>query len=248
MRVSDDRYSRDFRSFHLALWMLNLAARTSTVAAWTGISPRRVRNLSRSHRSAQATRELERHRGPPPTQLGKIMTNPVIRCEVAAMGGLCRILGVVPEQPMQNPRRRLPSLAKGERLCAAFELFRQVVPNARLSLEQAVLVVYALAEAERWALSHCQRCRAVIVLDRLSLHGPLCVHCQDDARSEPHYESLIGEGNPEESELAATMQPDLFGPDTETLSSGKCPQERVVERQQQPGADPEPQQSPERHR
>jgi len=244
MRVSDDRYSRDFRSFHLALWMLNLAARTSTVAAWTGISPRRVRNLSRSHRSAQTTRELERHRGPPPTQLGKIMTNPMVRSEVAALGGLCRILGVVPEQPMQNPRRRLPCLAKGERLCAAFELLRQVVPNARLSLEQAVLVVYALAEGERWALSHCERCRAVIVLDRLSLHGPLCVHCQEDARSEPQYESLIGDGEPEESELAATIQPDLFDSLAETLSGGERPHERVVERQQQPGADPEPQHSP----
>lgn len=212
MRVSDDRYSRDFRSFHLALRMLRYEARTNTISAWTGISPERVRNLSKSHRRQESAQDTERHRGPSPTQLAPLLTNPGLRSEVAAMAGLCRVLGVIPEQPVANARKQLPSIANGERLCFALELFREVVPTARLSFEQAVLLVFALAEGKRWSVDHCTSCRALILMDQWCLHRRECVHCQREARARKKDDTLVDEPvmEADETEEAKVIQQDLF--------------------------------------
>lgn len=246
MRVSDDRYSHDFRSFHLALRMLKHEARTNTISAWTGFSPERIRNLAKSHRHEHPTREMERHRGPSPTQLAPLMINPMVRSEVAAVGGLCRILGVVPKEPLANARQRLPSIANGERLCAALELFRQVVPGARLSLEQAVALAIALAEGDRWSLGHCDRCRGVILLDRLSPRRPICVHCEKDSREGPKSDWRNLDPEPDDREEAAVLQQDLFQALRSGSSEGKETHERVVEGEQQPGADRKREHPPER--
>lgn len=222
MRVSDDRYSRDFRSFNLALRMLRYEARTNTVAAWTGISPERVRNLSKSHRHQGSAQETERHRGPSPSQLAPLLTNPGLRSELAALAGLCRVLDVVPDQPVANARERLPSIARGERLCLALELFREVVPAARLSLEQAVLLVYALAEGERWSLDHCTGCRALVLIDHLCLNRRICVHCQREGRERKRGKALLEEVVVEADateEEAKVIQRDLFAEPVH-LSSG----------------------------
>lgn len=248
MRVSDDRYSRDFRSFHLALWMLRQGARCSTISDWTGIAARRVQRLSTSHRREHPASEFERRRGPPPTQLAKAMTNPILRSELAAIGGLFRVLGVVPEESVPNARRRLPGLTRGERLCSVFELLRQVVPNARLSLDQAVLLVYGLAEGERWSLGSCAYCRATILLDRLSLQPHVCVHCQQDARTGKEFHSELHDARPEDSEVAEVTQPDLFASATDAVSEREQPNECVVECQQEQGAQTDTQQLPERER
>jgi hypothetical protein len=221
MRVSDDRYSRDFRSFNLALRMLRFEARTHTIVAWTGISAERVRNLSKSHRRQQSARQTERHRGPSPSQLGLLLTNPGLRSELAALAGLLRVLGVIPDQPIANPRERLPSIINGERLCFALELFREVVPSARLSFEQAVLLVYALAEGTRWHLDHCTGCHALILMDQLSLHRRVCVHCQREDRERKRGNVLIEETvvEADAAEKAKIIQCDLF-PEPVHVSSG----------------------------
>jgi hypothetical protein len=246
MRVSDDRYGHDFRSFNLALRMLNHEARTSTISAWTGFSPERIRNLAKSHRREHPARDMERHRGPSPTQLAPLMINPMVRSEVAALGALCRILGVVPKEPLPNARQRLPSIANGERLCAALELFRQVVPGARLSLEQAVALAVALAEGDRWSLGHCDRCRGVVLLDRLSPRRPICVHCQKDSREGPKYDWRDLGPEPEDGEEAAALQQDLFPVLTNGSSEGKETHQGVVEGEQQPGAHRKREHPPER--
>lgn len=212
MRISDDRYSRDFRSFHLALRMLRHEARTNTISTWTGISPERVRNLSKSHRRQESAQDTERHRGPSPSQLAPLLTNPGLRSEVAAMAGLCRVLGVVPDQPVAEARKRLPSITNGERLCFALELLREVVPAARLSFEQAVLLVYALAEGERWNLDHCTSCRALILVDRLCLQRRVCVHCQREARARKKDNAVVEEPIMEADEAVdgEGVQQDLF--------------------------------------
>jgi hypothetical protein len=246
MRVSDDRYSRDFRSFHLVLRMLKHEARTNTISVWTSVSPERIRNLSKSHRREHPSREMERHRGPSPTRLVSLMINPMMRCELAALGALCRIHGVVPKERLTNARQRLPSIANGERLCTALELFRQVVPGARLTLEQAVLLAIDLAEGDRWSLGSCARCRGVVLLDGFSPRRPICVHCERDSRAGPEYEWRVLAPEPEERELHAVLQQDLFPALTNESSEGKEPDQGVVKTEQQPGADREREHSPER--
>ena len=226
MRVSDDRYSHDFRSFHLALRMLKHEARTNTISAWTGFSPERIRNLAKSHRREHPSREMERHRGPSPTRLAPLMINPMVRSEVAALGALCRILGVVPQEPLANARQRLPSITNGERLNTfVFGGFA------------AVALAIALAEGDRWSLGHCDRCRGVILLDRLSPRRPVCVHCEKDSRETPRYEGWVLDPEPGDREGPAALQQDLFPTLTSASSERKETHEGIVEGEQQPGAD-----------
>jgi hypothetical protein len=248
MRVSDDRYGHDFRSFHLALRMLKDEARTSTVSAWTGFSLERVRNLAKSHLRTHPSHGVERHRGPSPKQLAPLMVNPLVRSELAALGALCRILGVVPKERVPNARQRLPSIANGERLCTALELFRQVVPGAKLSLEQAVALAIALAEGDRWSLGHCEDCRGVVLLDRLNPRRPICVHCEKDRRERPTHESRDWDFESDDREQKAVLQQDLFPALTEVSSEGEKAHKRIVEGEQQPGTDREREHPPERER
>src|ERR1700680_3250693 len=168
MRVHDDRYSRDLRSFNLAVRMLAHEARTHTISTWTGLSAERVRKLSILQRRETPAKSSRRHRGPSPRQLAALLTSPSLRCEAAAIAGVCRLLKVIPDQPLPNARVALPNVARGERLCAALELFQDLVPHARLTLEQWVLLSVTLAEGTEWNIAPCTSCPAMVVVDRLT--------------------------------------------------------------------------------
>jgi hypothetical protein len=183
MRVSNDRYSCDLRSFNLAIRMLSHEARTHTICMWTGLSAERVRNLSTLHRREGLHKGVRRHRGPSPTKLAGLLTSPSLRSEAAALAGVCRILKVIPEEPLANARTALPNVGRGERLCSALELFRGIVPHARLSLDQLVMLVVSLADAAEWSIDRCSRCSALVVVDRLGLARALCEDCQHDAHT-----------------------------------------------------------------
>ena len=158
--------------------MLRLAARPNTVRAWTGFSRQRVRQILRQYRQNPADRTLRCNRGPSPKKLTSLLANPNLRSEITAMAGLCQVLHLIPADPMPNARLRLPSLFMGERLCHAFETYRAMVPYARLTLEQVILVVFALAEGNEWRLERCAGCRAVMFVDLLSIARRVCTGCR----------------------------------------------------------------------
>jgi hypothetical protein len=179
MRVSDQEYTRDERTFHLAVRMMRHEARTNTVCAWTGFTEERVRNLSRSQHRYEKRRQRECRRGPSPKTLAPLLATASLRSEVAALAGLCRLLRVLPDEPLPNARKCLPTVTLGERLCEVFEFYQEMVPFARLTFEQLVFLVFTLAEGRICTLEFCTRCPAVILLDHLSVPAQhLCVHCQ----------------------------------------------------------------------
>jgi len=206
MRVSNDRYSRDLRSIDVARRMLGYEARTQTIRAWTGLTGDRVRNLARSHGS-EASRAARRLRGPSPSCLPALLATARARQEAGAAAGLCRVLEVLPEKPVPNARIGLPGLARGERLLAAFDIFREVIPQARLTLEHLVLLVFAMAEGKSWGIDHCARCHATILMDRDAVHPRrLCGFCESAKESEvaeptPSYPVLPAELEPEQHRL-----------------------------------------------
>jgi len=71
----------------------------------------------------------------------------------------------------------LPNLPRGEELCTAYEGYKARSPSSSLTIEQALLVLTALARGDELALTHCPRCSAPILLDRLSTRHPRCHHC-----------------------------------------------------------------------
>jgi len=184
MRVINDRYNRELRSFELARWMLANEARTQTIRAWTGLSGDRVRTLARSHGSYTA-RALQRHRGPSPNSLYALLSTARARQEAAAAVGLCCLLEVFPEKRIPNARKALPGLLRGERLLTAFEILRGVIPQTRLSLEHLVLLVLDMAGGETWKIDHCTRCHATILIDLLCKHPQrVCEFCEPAEESE----------------------------------------------------------------
>ena len=180
MRVSNKCYSRDLRSIELARRMLRLEARTETICAWTGLTGDRVRNLSRVLAREGVRCCAARQRGPSPSKFSALMASPSLRKEAPAIAGICRVFDVIPPQPRPDARTALPGVVRGERLCEALELFRQLVPGARMTLEKLVLLVFTVATGESWALAYCAGCQATILIDRLELSRRLCSYC--DAR------------------------------------------------------------------
>jgi hypothetical protein len=184
MRVANERYGRDMRAFRLAAWMLANEARTNTVCLWTGLSGDRVRSLADVH-VREGLHQAQRRRGPSPSQVTNVLANPSLRSEVAAIAGVGYVHGLIPTERVPNARTKFPNVARGELMCAVFELFRAAIPHARLSLEQFALVVVELAAAEQWGAERCSRCPSIFIVDRFALNRrPICEGCQRELRED----------------------------------------------------------------
>ena len=108
------------------------------------------------------------------------------------MAGLCRLLEVIPVDPLPNARRELAGLARGERLCRAFEIYRSLVPESELTFDHVVLLITAVAEGKDLRLSQCVGCGGAIVTDKHGASRRSCGHCSNDtARSTPEALSSI---------------------------------------------------------
>lgn len=174
MRVSEDRYSRDLRRIQLAHRLIRHEVRTYWVRAFTRLTEGRIRNLLRSY--GLVTEGGRRRRGSPPRLYTRFMT-PSNHSEASAFAGLVFAWRVLPDEPVRNAWRTLPSVELGEHLCKAFELFRFMVPGATLSLDWLILLVIALAERQL-IVGRCGECQAVILLDPLGPKRTLCVSCE----------------------------------------------------------------------
>lgn len=181
MRISNEHWACDMRSFHLATRMLLHDARTHSVCTWTGLSAERVHQLLIVQRRESGLKGARRYRGPCPTDLRALLSSASLRSEAAVAAYACQLLDVIPAEPVANARATLPSVPRGERLCSALERFRTLVPHARLSLDQLILVVVTLAEGAEWTMNCCRRCSAVMLVDRLSVERTLCERCQQEA-------------------------------------------------------------------
>ena len=174
MRVSEDRYSRDLRRIQLAHRLIRHEVRTYWIRAFTRLTDGRIRNLLRSY--GLATDGVRRHRGRPPRLYTRFMP-PSKHSEASGLAGLALVWHLVPDEPVRNASRTLPSLEFGESLCEAFELFRLIVPRATLNLDRCILLVMALAERQL-TVGRCSQCPAVVLLDPLGAKRSLCVSCE----------------------------------------------------------------------
>lgn len=172
-----DRYARDLRSLQLALRMLHHGARTHTICAFTGLTPQRIRKLSKQVRRGDS-KDVNRQRGPSPKRLANLLASPYLNLEFSAIAGLCQWAGVLPKEALVHPEKSLPGLERGERLCYTLELFQAIVPFSRVTLEQLILLVTSLAERAEWQLGTCHACSAAILIDLLGAKSTLCVSCE----------------------------------------------------------------------
>jgi Flagellar transcriptional activator (FlhC) len=176
MRISDDRYSRERLSLDLALRFLRYEARTQTIRTWTGLSDDRIRNLYRSY-VRRGGQFVPRHRGKSPHQVAYFMRSHRVQWEAAQLASLLSLFGVVPAQPSADLAAALPTVARGERLCSAFEQFRSTIPTSQISFEHSVFLATALTRGDQLKLTGCRDCGGLLVTERLPARERRCLYC-----------------------------------------------------------------------
>jgi hypothetical protein len=176
MRISDDRYSRERLCLDLALRFLRHEARTQTIRAWTGLTDDRIRNLYRSYMS-QGARFVPRHRGKSPHQVAYFTRSLRIQRETAQLASLLSLLSVIPLRGSVEVANSLPSIARGEKLCYAFEAYKATVPSSQISFEHAVFLAISLARGDQLKLGGCCDCGGMLVADRFPVRAKRCHHC-----------------------------------------------------------------------
>lgn len=194
MRLTDERYDRDRQRHDLALRFIQNEARTRTTRCWTGLTDDRIRKLYRAFIDPRAT--LRRHRGKSPQQPGYFLRSRPQQRETAALAALLLMFGVVPAAPLAGVGRSLPGLARGERLCEAFEAYRRISPQAPISFEHAVFLATSLAAGTSLRLLACRHCDALAVVDPMALRTLHCLACDRPlrwpARTAPAGAGLLG--------------------------------------------------------
>jgi hypothetical protein len=192
MRVSEHRYDRDIRRINLARRLIRHEVRTQWICAWTDLSAERIRNLYHSYLAANRLRR--RRRGPSPTRTWTLVRSPLLHSEASALAGIAQRMEIIPREPLRNAPRILAGLELGERLCKTFELYHEVVPGATFSMEQFILLVFALAEGKELQMDRCDACHGVLIIDRLGATRRRCPQC----RRSP--EETLGSSSPDGSE------------------------------------------------
>lgn len=177
MRLWGDRYSRDLRRYTLAWRMVSHEARSNTVATWTGLPKSRIRTLVDTHQEGLPKGETLRHRGPSPNSVAVFLRTAQVRREAAALVGVCYAFNVLPEARLQHARRDLPGLARGERLCEAYEMYRSMVTETCLTLDHAALLVISVAQVGELDVQRCTGCGSALVLNRFDLSRTTCSYC-----------------------------------------------------------------------
>lgn len=172
--VTDDQIGRYFRRIQLGLRLLAHGARAQTTCDWSGLTPDQLVTLRRRW----MFNPDERLRGPSPSSFQVFFRSARTSSQAALFVCICRIIGAAkPSADLEN----------GERLCDAFEIYREWEPHAELAFEQAVLLMVGSVHASEIELSHCSNCRSAMLIDKHGRARDTCHRCRrrrDRAKSE----------------------------------------------------------------
>src|SRR5207302_1406204 len=114
---------------------------------------------------------------PPPNWLLLQVTSHQRPCQ-RVLACLCEMYEVLRPAPTTIPAQQFPSLARGENLCTAYEIYRAITLNSLISFEHGVLLATALAQGDELALNPCQECGGLFLIDRFAHHDERCEHCR----------------------------------------------------------------------
>jgi hypothetical protein len=156
--------------------LLRHEARTQTIRTWTGLSDDRIRNLYRNY-IRRGGQFVPRHRGKSPHQVAYFMRSQRVQWEAAQLASLLSLFGIIPAQPAPELAAALPTVARGEKLCYAFEQFRSIIPTSQISFEHSVFLATALTRGDQLRLSGCRECGSLLVTERLPARERRCIYC-----------------------------------------------------------------------
>jgi hypothetical protein len=177
MRVTDHRYSQEHRNLTLAMRMIRYEARTNTITAFTGLTDDRIRKLYQSYIAQEGSHlHIRRRRGKSPQQVERLIRNAATQQHASVLAGsfvsVGLIDGITPENKATDP------CTIAERLCDAYDLYRHLVDEKRLSFEHAWFLWHTLEHNDELQLATCSACGGLILLDRYSVRPRPCPWCR----------------------------------------------------------------------
>jgi hypothetical protein len=180
VRVGDERFNRHYRRIQLALRLVSHGARAQTASEWSGLTPDRLVTLKRRWLPEAG----EGFRGPAPTSFQTFFRS-ALRAEDATL--FASIHQVLCERPNRNPKLAEldPCLENGERLCEAYEIFREWEANADLEFDQAVLLARGTTKSADIELTRCPNCRRALLIDKWARRREACAECRRRRASSP---------------------------------------------------------------
>lgn len=177
MSRQTERFCREIRRFNLTLRMIAQNARTRSVRSWTGWSIPRIQATASQYWHGRP--RPHRPSGPSPSDLKRFWQSQRWQREAAALAGLYKLMGALPEDGTVLDERRVPDIERGELICLAYEIFRTFVPEPRITFEQALLLATALSSGKQIDLARCTECENLVLYERLASQRP-CAHCSQE--------------------------------------------------------------------
>lgn len=188
MRLTDNRYATERRQFELALRMILLEARTGTIRDCTGLSDDRIRKLYGTYFRNHTGTSITRRRGKSPQQVARFVKNPVNQLQAGTLIALyCAnlLLRIDAQRVVQSCWPR-PDVEFGHRLCRAYETYRLLHPQPRLSFEWAWNLLHNIARNDELILGGCNSCHVFYVQDAYALDAGICPSCTLECKRGRH--------------------------------------------------------------
>jgi hypothetical protein len=180
MRVSDHRYAADLDKFDLAVRMIRHEARTGTIRACTGFSEDRIRKIYGAYFKAAGVAPVRRRRGKSPKRIAQFVSSAPRQSEATVLAGLfllCEVVEVCSDGHVERAGD-MDRVALGQRLCQAFETYRGLHPDPRLSFEWAWNLYHSLVDSRELYFANCDVCGGPYVQDRYALDYRRCPFCE----------------------------------------------------------------------
>lgn len=165
VHVTDDQIGRYFRRIQLGLRLLAHGARAQTTCQWSGLTPDQLVTLRRRW----MFNSDERLRGPSPSSFQVFFRSAKTSSQAALFACICHIIGAA---------KSFASLENGEKLCEAFEIYREWEPQANFDFEQVVLLINGSVHAEKIELDYCSGCDRALLIDKLANTQRTCLRCR----------------------------------------------------------------------
>jgi hypothetical protein len=164
-RVDNARFDRHFRKIHLGLRLLSHRARAHVASDWSGLTLDQLVTLRRRWMPDVKGGP----RGPAPTSYRPFFGSALKARQAALFAGIHRMVGFTSS---------VPSLEGGEKLCEAYEIYREWEPDAHLEFDYGVLLATGVLKAEEVELVRCQRCGCAHLIDKWGRVQRNCARCR----------------------------------------------------------------------
>ncbi len=176
----DARFDRYYRRIQLGLRLLSHGARAQTACDWSGLTPDRLITLKRRWLPDAG----DGFRGPAPTSFQPFFRSSVRLSHATVFTSIHQALC---QRSMSHGKSwdLQPGLENGERLCTAYEIFREWEPTADMEFDQAVLLARGAASSEDIELSRCLHCQSAMLIDKWARRREVCSGCRGRRSASP---------------------------------------------------------------